>query len=256
MFARLWHLVDPDSPVLMVLAAVVPLTVAAAYVPLRGVAGEATVVLTLILVVLIMALLGGRTPALVAAVVGGLAFDVLHTTPYYTVRMDDPEQMEILLAFLVIAVIVGELGHAAANARSSVREAEYREARVHRVLAIAHSGAADADLIAAVVREIEDECQAHAEYVGRAAAPHAAVDAEGEIRDHHGNLLPPDTVTSYRVDVTHAGMVFGAIVLDRATDTDRSQRLEAAVLAQLLAVALAARAGAAASAEDRDVPRR
>src|SRR5437870_378001 len=54
----------------------------------------------------------GRGPAILAAVTAFLTFDFLFTIPYYTLRVDDPQEWLTLILFLVAALGTGQLAAA------------------------------------------------------------------------------------------------------------------------------------------------
>jgi hypothetical protein len=92
------------------LALVGPVVVAAACVPFRAHATPGAVVaLLLVLVVVGAGILGGRLVGTVAGLVAALAFDVFHTRPYSSLRIDRLEQVEVVLLLAVTGLIVGDL---------------------------------------------------------------------------------------------------------------------------------------------------
>ncbi len=77
-----------------------------------------------ILAVLLTAVLSGRGPAVVAAVLAFLAFDYLFVEPRYSITVADPAEWLSLFIFLVTALVTGQL---AANLRRTAAEAMRRE---------------------------------------------------------------------------------------------------------------------------------
>jgi signal transduction histidine kinase len=69
----------------------------------------ASALFSILLVVVIVALIGGWRPALTAVLVGLLAQEVLFTFPYGSLNNHDPAQLSVLVAFLVIGGGVGIL---------------------------------------------------------------------------------------------------------------------------------------------------
>jgi signal transduction histidine kinase len=69
----------------------------------------ASALFSILLVVVVVALIGGWGPALTAVVVGLVAQEVLFTFPYGSLNDHDPAQLSVLVAFLVIGAAVGIL---------------------------------------------------------------------------------------------------------------------------------------------------
>lgn len=77
-----------------------------------------------ILAVLLAALVGGRGPAVLAAVLAFFEFDYFFVEPRYSITVADPAEWLSLFIFLVTALVTGEL---AANLRRKAAEAMSRE---------------------------------------------------------------------------------------------------------------------------------
>ena len=126
---------DRDNVVAgLVFAALGPIAVAAAAVPLRSTVDNTNIALTLVLVVLAAALTGGRAAGAVAALSTVLAFDFFHTRPYLSLTIDSTTDMITTVLLLPIGLLVGSV---AARARRSRREAEASRDQMHRVHRIA-----------------------------------------------------------------------------------------------------------------------
>jgi signal transduction histidine kinase len=69
----------------------------------------ASALFSILLVVVVVALIGGWRPALTAVVVGLVAQEVLFTFPYGSLNDHDPAQLSVLVAFVVIGAGVGIL---------------------------------------------------------------------------------------------------------------------------------------------------
>ncbi|HXG52460.1 MAG TPA: SpoIIE family protein phosphatase [candidate division Zixibacteria bacterium] len=98
--------------------------VTAVYAPLRGRIHDATVALTLVLVVLFMATLWGRGPGVLAAVLGVFSYNYFllpATYGIYSFTIADPHNWIALAAFIITASTVGHLSVAEKR-----REAETR----------------------------------------------------------------------------------------------------------------------------------
>ncbi|HEY2773398.1 MAG TPA: DUF4118 domain-containing protein [Candidatus Binatia bacterium] len=76
--------------------------------------------------VVVTAMIAGLRPSLAAAVLSALVYDYFFTVPYYTLRINDPQDILAIVVFLAVAVITS-------NLMSTVKEqavaAEERESR-------------------------------------------------------------------------------------------------------------------------------
>lgn len=89
-----------------------------------------TVALTLLMVVLFVATLWGSRPALVASILGMLCFNYFFLPPFGTLAITDPENLIALAAFLVTALIAGQLS---SRAKRRAEEAESRRLEIERL---------------------------------------------------------------------------------------------------------------------------
>ncbi|MCR2764453.1 DUF4118 domain-containing protein [Microbacterium sp. zg.B48] len=96
-----------------------------------------TEVLTFQLLVVVVALVGGIWPALLAAVLSGLTLDFLFVAPQFSVEVSDPLHLSALLLYALIAILVSYIVDTAA-----------RRAR------IAQRAAAEAELLATVAGNV------------------------------------------------------------------------------------------------------
>lgn len=78
----------------------------AGLVPLRSTLNLATDVLLFLLLVVVIALVGGRGPALVSAVAASLALNFFFTQPFHTWAIDDPNNALALVVFVLVAALV------------------------------------------------------------------------------------------------------------------------------------------------------
>ena len=91
-----------------VLAVLAPLAVAAVMIPFRE-DHDRVAVLVLVIPVLLVALLGAIGPAIVAAVCAVLAYDFFLAQPYYSLAIDDTDDVVAAITLLIVAVAVGVL---------------------------------------------------------------------------------------------------------------------------------------------------
>ncbi len=107
----------------------------------------ATVALALLLVVLFIATAWGSGPAIVASVAGMLCFNYFFLPPVGKLRIADPDNWIALFAFLVTAVVAGQLS-ARAKRRAEEAEAGRREIeRLYRELQEAFERASEAEAL-------------------------------------------------------------------------------------------------------------
>jgi hypothetical protein len=112
----------------LLLAGVLPLAVAAAWIPLRDQVPNADLALLLILTIAMVGWLIGPSASLIAAVVGAVAFDVMDARPYGTLTMSQGGDIITALILLVTGLVVGA---------GAARLARYRRREVHRSDALA-----------------------------------------------------------------------------------------------------------------------
>jgi K+-sensing histidine kinase KdpD len=110
-----------------VIAASMALLVTAAFLPFREHLNPTEVALTLLLVVLFAATLFGSVAGLAASVFGILCFNFFFLPPYGTLTISDPENWVAFGAFVITALIAGQISGYAR------RRAEESEARQHEI---------------------------------------------------------------------------------------------------------------------------
>ena len=111
-------------------AIAVATVVVAAVAPL-GLTSQSMIYLGAILLVAVVA---GRAPAILASVLAFLTFDFLFVEPRFTFTVRDPNEWVALLTFLVVAVVTSQLA-AAVRDRADTAERREREARLLHDLA-------------------------------------------------------------------------------------------------------------------------
>ncbi len=85
------------------------LVVVAAAVSLQGLLNQTTVALLLVVLVTAIATVWGRWPALVSALLAGLAFNFFFLEPYHSFIIRRPQDVAAFMAFATSAVLVGQL---------------------------------------------------------------------------------------------------------------------------------------------------
>lgn len=100
--------------------------VTAVLVPFRQEVNPTSTSLIFLLAVLAQAMLFGSRPALVTSLLAALCFNFFFLPPYYTLTIDKPQDWAALIAFLVVAIAVGQLS-ARARHRAQVAEGLYAD---------------------------------------------------------------------------------------------------------------------------------
>ena len=180
-------------------AAVAPLVACAVLSAFRDSITNATAVLVLVLLVIAAASTGVRIAGIVAAVSGGIWFDLFLTQPYGRITIDDPNDLEATILLVVIGAAVTEValwGHrqqARANRRAGYLEGVLGTAEVIRL----RTEAPDA-LIEHVADQIKDILGAGScHYV-----PAPVYDERIPLLDHQGRV----TRHGQDVDVDRDGL--------------------------------------------------
>ena len=96
-------------------------------VPLRGRINSTTIGFAFLLVVLFTAIFRGSKPALLASILGVLAFNFFFLPPFHTFTIADPQNWVALTAFFITALAVGQLS---ARAQHQADEAEAGRKRI------------------------------------------------------------------------------------------------------------------------------
>ncbi len=233
------------STIAYAIGGLLPIAVAAAMVSLRGQLADTNVALVLVLCVVATAAFGGRGPAALSAVIAALSYEFFFTRPYYSLRINDSNDVETSVILLAIGLAVGQLAvHAHRRTKEASRGRDELES-MRRMAARVAAGADDQELIDLTVDEIKRmmdlvacrfEVEATGptlpvlERTGRIETSYRRVGPDGELG------LPPLGV---RLPVVGGGKQVGSIVLD--PDPSVGVTLEARVVA----VALADQLGAA-----------
>ena len=98
--------------------------------PFHGHINDTTISLALLLIVLLVATIFGSRPALFASLLGVLSFNFFFLHPVYTFSISDPQNWVAFAAFLVTAVIAGQLS---SYARRRAEESEQRRQEIERL---------------------------------------------------------------------------------------------------------------------------
>ncbi|MEO9153274.1 MAG: DUF4118 domain-containing protein [Lapillicoccus sp.] len=229
---------DRNRTWFLLLVAVAPAAVAGLLALVRDHLSPATSVLVLVLVVVAVSTRGDRAAGLIAAVSSGVFFDLFLTSPYETLAISDPNDVEAFLLLVAVGVAVTELAlwGRRQQARAS-RSTGYLDGVLSAAESVASRDPEPEDLVALVRSELIDllgldDCR----FAPHAASPRVVVRPDGTVsrggRDYdvarHG--LPTDEEITLPVRL--GGATVGAFVLVAATHVrrPRQEQLRVAVL--------------------------
>ena len=235
-------------PVVVGIAAVVaPIALAFALLPFRGQAPDASVALGFAVLVALLASIGTRFTALIAAVSAALCYDVGFTQPYGSLAISHPQDIETTALLLVGGLIVGQL---AARNRSNrglaVRQSDDL-AHIQAIAELMAAGAEADEVVDAVAVELRSLLGLRESWfdISRPERPGPTIDRNGNVSwgriwwgvDTLG--LPGKEIT---IDVEHNQRRLGRYVLvaEPGTKVRRDQLLAAATLADQAGAALGA----------------
>ena len=233
-------------------AVVLPIGVAAAFIPLRDHVAATDVALLLTVVILVAATLGGRLVGAVAAFDAAFAFDVFFTRPYYSLRIDRAEEIETAVLMLIVGVAIGEIVTRSKRDRFAAHVSRSNLERVSRITELAAGGEPPGRLIRIVRRELMDLLDLNDCVFERPpffdALPrlgHSGLTIPPIIG---GNAHPGDRSTRIELPIWAEGLEIGRFVLSLADD---ATGLEFPPQARTSALALADQLGIALLAHDR-----
>lgn len=219
------------------LAAVAPILVASALIPLRNMIAAPTAALVMVLPVVGVALIVPRTASLIAAITAALAFDVLLTEPYYSITIDAADDVEAAIVLGLIGVIVATIVFRELDTRSR-SESRGREITALEQTVRALSAPDPDHLVEVVTGQLTNlldlrTCDWSPGFHGRVGKLLAR---DGSIEDWKEPGLP-DLV---EVPVIHRGNEFGRLLLRDPTDrpVSNEERSTVLALADLLALGL------------------
>lgn len=119
---------------------------AAALIPLREQLANTNVALLLVVIVVAVAATGRRPAAALAALSAAAAFNLFHTVPYYSLRIDSADDVETAVLLLVVGLAVGELAARGQGARTVAARGRHDLASLYGLGALVASGE-DADYV-------------------------------------------------------------------------------------------------------------
>ncbi len=136
-------------------AVIVPAGVAAALIPLRGDISVATVALGLAVVVSLVAAVGNRLTAIIAAISAALSFDDFFTKPYGSPTISSAQDIETTVLLLVGGLIVGQLSARNREHRRTVAQTNDDLERIQGIAEMVASGAGGSEVVSAVAVELQ-----------------------------------------------------------------------------------------------------
>ena len=228
-------------------AAVVPLALAAALVPVRAHYASPAAALTMVVVITVAAVIGDRVAGVVASISAALWFDFFYTRPYDSFTISHRPDLETTIAILVVGVVVTELAGRSRHHFAAANEAYDFVGTIRDVAEAGARGASD-DVV------IERACAALTSLLGlRDCAfspdledpPLARLDPDGEVV-HVGMVWPAGDIgipgPRSEILARFAGRVVGRFILTPSTaqPVSRERRIAAVSVADAAAAALAA----------------
>jgi signal transduction histidine kinase len=202
----------------------------------------ASALFSILLVVVIVALIGGWRPALTAVLVGLLAQEVLFSFPYGSLNNHDPAQLSVLVAFLVIGAAVGILV-------DELRLRTEEQAALRRIAMLVATEATTDTLLAAVTGEVGQLLGVDFASVGRFGSDGTVTVDAGWSRPGipfpaNARWSPDDESSSdsaVRMPITVEGRSWGMMIAGSTTDRPLSANMEArlAGFTDLVATAIA-----------------
>jgi K+-sensing histidine kinase KdpD len=140
----------------LALAVLLPLILAACLVPFRTNIANANVALILAAAVVLVASLGQRSAAFVAAVSAMVWFDFFHTRPYESFRINSGDDVLTACVLLAVGIFVGELSVRSRQHRSAAADSSNDIARIHSVAELVADGEGADYLVLVVANELRD----------------------------------------------------------------------------------------------------
>jgi two-component system sensor histidine kinase KdpD len=113
-----------SSPGRYIIAAMALAVTVAILIWQRSALNQTSIALLLVLAVVVAAVVAGRGPAMMVALLAGLAFNFFFLPPYHSLRIHDPEDAVGFVVFAATAVLVG---HLATRLRRRTVESEQQQ---------------------------------------------------------------------------------------------------------------------------------
>lgn len=244
---------ERSSPIAYAIGGLLPIAVAGAMVGLRGELADTNVALVLVLIVVVTAAFGGRGPAALSAVIAAISYEFFFTRPYYSLRINDSNDVETSIILLAIGLAVGQLAVHAQRTRADANRGRDELASMRKLAERIAAGADDRELIELTASELTDLLSlVGCRYEVEATGPLLPVlERSGRIETSlrrvgvGGELALP--ALGVRLPVVGGGRQVGSLVLDPdpSVGVTLEARVVAVALADQLGSALAASGGSA-----------
>ena len=240
-----WSRLRPIA--LVVLAVGAPIALAAGLLPLRGDIPSATVALGLAVLVSIVAALGTRFTAAIAAVSAALSFDGFFTEPYGSLSISRPGDIETTVLLLVGGLVVGQLSARNREHRRRLSQSRDTLARIQTIAEMLASGMDAPEVVNAIALELQDmlhlrECWFDASFptaIGPVIERNGDV-SWGRIWWGFDTLGLPGKEITVRVEHQHRHIGRFVLVAEPGTRVSHQQLLAAVTLADQAGTALGA----------------
>jgi K+-sensing histidine kinase KdpD len=159
----------------------------------RSLVNGTNAALVLMIVVVAIAAIGGRTAGILTALAAVMSFDFFLTKPYLSLKIESRNDLETAIALLVAAVIVGTIASSGQLARRRVGSTNTDIRRIHRVA----EAASAADEVADVIAIAQDELRGllHLRSCRFEAAPYA--DGVDHPRLSRNGAVAPQPIMRY-----------------------------------------------------------
>jgi K+-sensing histidine kinase KdpD len=223
-------------------AVVAPAVLAVAMYPFHTSLAAPALPLLFVLPVVVAAVIGGRGPAVLAALVGAAAFDFFLTEPFWSFRIHGQADVVVALTLAVVGLAVAELVTSRDRSLTLARQRASDLASLQRVAGIGAGSDDRGWLIAAAETELEELLDVPAIEFRPGAVPADA------IRFAHGKLTVPATrperaAQPLVMPIAAAGREIGYFVVaqppGRVFSLSAHRRAQAVAVTDMLGAALA-----------------
>jgi two-component system, OmpR family, sensor histidine kinase KdpD len=165
-------------------------------------------VLLFLMLTVLSALAGGIGPALFAAVLGSLALNWFFTPPLYTFTISDPENLVVLLVYVLVALAVSSAVHLS-DRRAAAARAAQREAEALRLSA--ESLLAEREQLPALLRQVVSFFSMDSAAVARRASVRDPWDVVATTPSFTADAIPAASVRA-QIDDEHTLILVGRVV--------------------------------------------
>jgi K+-sensing histidine kinase KdpD len=225
------------------------LAAGAALIPLRDRVDNANIALLLVVAVVAVASGGRRVAAVAAAFSAAAAFNLFHTRPYYSLRIDSSDDVVTAVLLLLVGIAVGELALHGRRARTIAAQERHDLKSIQGLGRLVAEGEDPSYVLLATASELTHllhlvDCRFEREPESDRILP--IVERDGTVQwgpttwESERWGLPTDGVT---IPVTSSGRVRGRFVLRApiALPYTKAQLAKAVALVDQAGAALAAR---------------